>query len=115
VITNPDPLVRLQTALDALTNALESGRADAVLAVEPAIAEAVREVERAAPSMSVHDRAEVRRQILKLRLTVFHCAAIGQAVGDLATAMQPAQSYGRQGQAGVTPAGRRPPRVEARV
>jgi hypothetical protein len=112
VTSNADPLIRLQTALDALTNALESGRTDAVLAVEPAIAEAVRDLERAAPSMNIQDRAETRRQILKLRLTIFHCAAIGQAVGDLAVAMQPSPSYGRQGQTNSTAAGHR---VEARV
>jgi hypothetical protein len=73
----------------------------------------VRELERAAPSMSLQDRAATRRQILKLRLTVFHCAAIGQAVGDLAAAMQPAPSYGRQGHtSSPATAGHR---VEARV
>lgn len=95
--TRPDALDRAQAALDALLEALRSGRADQVLAVEATLGEAAAVFQAADRRLLAGDPIQIRTRLLTLRHTMARCAALGGAMGELAAMMRPAHNYGRAG------------------
>ena len=93
--TRPDALDRAQAALDALLEALRSGRADQVLAVEATLGEAAAVFQAADRDLLAGDPVQIRTRLLTLRHTMARCAALGGMMSDLASAVQPAGTYGR--------------------
>lgn len=91
--TSPDPLDRLQTALDGLADALVAGDAAAVLAMEPILAEATMALRVAGRPDIDSGRHELRLRLLRARLTIERCRRLGAAIGEVAAAMQPATVY----------------------
>ena len=93
--TRPDALDRAQAALDALLEALRSGRADQVLAVEATLGEAAAVFHAADRDLLAGDPIQIRTRLLTLRHTMARCAALGGIMSDLAAAVQPSGTYAR--------------------
>lgn len=96
--TAPEALQRLRLALEALTGALSSGDSAGVLAAEAPLSEAVRQLEAGLPVASLA-RAEVAREIGRLRSLLARCRALGASSADLLATLAPAEAYGRSGRA----------------
>jgi D-serine deaminase-like pyridoxal phosphate-dependent protein len=97
VTTRPDALDRAQAALDALLDALRSGRADHVLAVEATLGEAAAVFQAADRNLLAGDPIQIRTRLLTLRTTMARCAALGDVVAEMAGMVRPTASYGRAG------------------
>ena len=93
--TRPDALDRVQAALDALLEALRSGRSDQVLSVEATLGEAAAVFRAAHHELLAGDPIQIRTRLLTLRHTMARCAALGGMMSDLASAAQPPRTYGR--------------------
>jgi len=95
VSTRPDALDRVQAALDALLEALRSGRSDQVLSVEATLGEAAGVFRAAHDDLLTGDPVQIRTRLLTLRHTIARCAALGGVMSEFASAVQPAPTYGR--------------------
>jgi len=97
--TAPDSLQQLQTALDGLASALESGRADDVLAAETPLAAAVAAL--AATDLralaAVSDPATLAAGVDTLRTSLFRCVRLGRTSAGLLDCLIPRAAYGRGG------------------
>jgi hypothetical protein len=98
-MTNPrvDAIDQLRDALVTLSNALASGRADDVLAVERSVASAAGSISTGALKLTSAERARLRDSILEARLALMRCRRLGQAATELASCLAVQPSYGRSG------------------
>lgn len=93
--TAPDALTVVVEALDGFAAALESGRAEAVLAAEELLAVAASGL-RTADLSALADHPGARIRIDEVRLRIARCRAMGQASTDLSTLLAP-PTYGPKG------------------
>jgi hypothetical protein len=94
-MTTPDALTRVRVALDALVDGLQSGRADDVLAAEPAIAAAARAL--ATSEVATLPGAEtLRRDLSHIRALIARCRSLGGVATELEGIMFPSP-YGATG------------------
>jgi hypothetical protein len=94
----------VRAALDNLGNALVSGRADAVLAAEAPLADAVGALTAAdRASIGPDDRARLRADMLETRLALSRCIHLGDAATQLVRSAFPDVVYGRSGQSSGRP------------
>lgn len=91
----PDALTVLIDALDGFADALETGRADAVLAAEEVLAAAVSGI-RTADLTLVSRNPDTRVRIDEARHKLLRCRAMGAAASGL-TAVMGMPAYGRRG------------------
>ncbi len=94
--TVPEALASLETALNGLLAALESGRADVVLAAEEPLAAAVRQLVETAGQPDF-DRARVRTVLERVRLALARAQLLGAASAHYIQVVVPNASYGAQG------------------
>jgi hypothetical protein len=93
-----DALQQLRDVLDELARSLETGRADAVLAVETPLASAVHAmtmIERR--DVTPDDRQRLAESVRAVRQSVARCVRLGRASGDLLRVVFPRAEYGRGG------------------
>jgi hypothetical protein len=95
VTPTPDSLTHLRLALDALADALLTGRPDDVLAVEATLGHAVAAFQRD-DSLRVAPAGELRRSLFDLQLRLRRCERLGRALTDL-TPPASAAGYGPSG------------------
>lgn len=96
-MTPLDAVTRVQQALTTLARALESGRPDEVLSAEPSLADAASHLS-AVDTRQLADPQTLRARLLETRLALDRCRALGDASGELISAMYPSESsYGRAG------------------
>ena len=88
-----ESLRTVAAALDALADALASGRPDRVLAAEPALATAVSRLRVVRP-FSGEDRLALRGELRALRAALARCERMGRTSGALERLVHP-QAYGR--------------------
>ena len=98
-MSNPSAIRQLQTALDQLASALESGRPEAVLAAELPLASAVGDLSTVDKHVLASD-PDAPVALLELRLSVARCRAMGRASADLGALLF--------GHAAYSPTGARP-------
>lgn len=101
VTSAPDPLTVLTDALHGFARALETGRADAVLAAEEELAAAVSAL-RAADLTLLSRQPNTRARIEDARHKLMQCQAMGAASAGLMAAMA-VPAYGRRGSARSVP------------
>jgi len=92
-MTLADALRTVAAALDALADALASGRPDRVLAAELPLARAVGALT-AARLQPGDDRREVRDERLAVRLALARCEHLGRASAALERLFRPQPPYG---------------------
>jgi hypothetical protein len=97
--TAPDSHHQLQAALDGLASALESGRADDVLAAETPLAAAVAALTatdlRALAAET--DSATLMAGVDAIRTSLFRCVRLGRTSAGLLDCLIPRAAYGRGG------------------
>ena len=103
---------QLRDALVTLSNALASGRAEDVLAVELSLAAAAGSISTEAMRLTPGERARLRGSILDALDPLMRSRRLGQAATELASCLAVQPSYGRSG-ALVTAAS--PPAFESRT
>ena len=91
----PDVFIALIDALDGFAAALESGRADQVLAAEEPLALAATRL-RGADRTALATHPDLGRQIEHIHHRLARCRALGTTPGDLLALMAPA-TYGPRG------------------
>ncbi len=91
----PDALTVLIDALDGFAGALETGRADAVLTAEEALAAAVSAI-RATDLTLLSRNPDTRVRVDEARHKLLRCRAMGAAASGL-TAVMGMPAYGRRG------------------
>src|SRR5690606_14941006 len=91
----PDVFVALVDALDGFAAALESGRAEAVLAAGEPLAEAATRL-RAEDLPALAARSDARHRLDDIRLRLDRCRALGAVSAELLSLMAP-PAYGRRG------------------
>ena len=98
--TSADALRSVADALDALAEALASGRPDRVLAAEEPLAHAVRQL-RTVPPPGPADRPRVRVAARAVRLAIARCERIGRVSADIERLMRGESGYGPASGAGA--------------
>jgi hypothetical protein len=93
-----DALYGLNTSLDNLARALQSGEPDQVLAAEMPIAEAVHRLA-ARPPRGDADGAALRASLIAIRVSLGQCQSLGWCIVDLTNTLYQGE-YGSKGRLG---------------
>ena len=101
-MTTPlDVLTRVQTALEGLADVLAAGRPDAVIAAETPLAEASRRLALlTSQTVTVVNKAELRRQVLDARAAIARCERLGASLSAVTAHLFPQPVYGPGPRAG---------------
>src|SRR5262245_53097143 len=93
-MTTPDALRRVHQALETLASALGDWQPDDVLAAEAPLAAAVRTL--TTSTASPGELAELRRELINLRVLVSRCGSLGESAAQVEAAMF-STGYGARG------------------
>ncbi len=96
----PDVLHRVNSALEGLAAALESGDPDAVLAAEVPLATAVSGLSALPATIETTPSPELALALLNTRLAVTRCLTLGRSSADLLAVVASAPGYGPAGRSG---------------
>jgi hypothetical protein len=97
VAAAPEVLHRVNSALDGLASALESGDPDAVLAAEVPLATAVTALASLPAMIGATSSPELALALLNTRLAVSRCLALGRSSSDLLAVVTSTPGYGPAG------------------
>ena len=92
----PDALILVESALDRLSAALATGQADAVLAAEEPLANAVQRLS-TCPRPTLADRDRVRTGVRAVRLALAQCQRLGRNSAALEQLLTFNSAYGATG------------------
>ena len=92
----PDALILVESALERLSAAMATGQADAVLAAEEPLGEAVRLLS-ACPKPAAEDRDRVRNGVRSVRIALAQCQRLGRTSAALEQLLTFGSVYGATG------------------